>query len=337
MAEDQHYDIPETMQVWPLYGSGLENLGKDGKPVRWPVPHPAANQLLARSDAVGLCYSDVKIIRLGPQHPRLLGRDLRQNPVVQGHEVTLTVVEVGEDLKGRFRPGDRIAMEADIYFGGRNLAFGYYFHGGLEQYALIGPEILDGDEGCYALPVPSRPGICRGGADRALGLCGGRVQAAAPSAGKAGRNAVDRRPSRRWHPYHLGDAFAGGSPARVVLTDVPTLLQQHVEAAGEGRVTVSLVSGRGASDVEAYRTLAARAGCPDGFDDMIVLGAAVCRADRGRVRSGRPGSHGHPGGHAAHGPACRHRHRPHPLRCIVLHGHAGSRHLGGVWARAKPL
>ena len=147
-------DIPETMLVWPLYGVGLENLGRNGQPARWPVPRPAPDQILVRSDAVGLCYSDVKILRLGRDHPRLYGRDLEHHPIVQGHEVALTVVEVGEAWRDRFRPGQRLALQADIYYRGFNLAYGYVFYGGLAQYSLLGPAALAGDEGCYAIPVP---------------------------------------------------------------------------------------------------------------------------------------------------------------------------------------
>ena len=144
--------IPDTMLAWPLFGAGIENLGVDGKPARWPTPRPAPDQILVRSDAVGLCYSDVKIIRQGGSHPRLYGRDLARRPIVQGHEVTMTVVEVGEAWRDRFRPGQRFALQADFYYRGRNLAYGYVFTGGLAQYSLLGAAALDGDEGC----TPSR-------------------------------------------------------------------------------------------------------------------------------------------------------------------------------------
>ena len=71
-------------------------------------PPPRADQILVRSDAVGLCYSDVKIIRQGGSHPRLYNRDLAADPVVQGHEVTMTVVAVGEAWRNRFAPGQRL-------------------------------------------------------------------------------------------------------------------------------------------------------------------------------------------------------------------------------------
>ena len=150
--------FPTPMLAWPLYGAGIENFGVEGRPARWTTPRPAPDQILVRSDAVGLCYSDVKVIRQGSGHPRLYNRDLACHPVVQGHEVTMTVAEVGEAWRDRFEPGQRLVLQADIYYRGKNLAYGYVFVGGLAQYSLLGPAALDGDEGCYAIPVPEDMG-----------------------------------------------------------------------------------------------------------------------------------------------------------------------------------
>jgi len=150
--------IPKTMLAWPLYGAGFENLGRNGQPVEVPVPEYGPDELLVRHDACGLCFSDIKIIRAGGDHPRLYGRDLAKDPIVQGHEVALTVVGVGEHLRDRFRVGDRFVVQADIYYQGKNLAYGYMFVGGLAQYAVVGKEILEGDEGCYLIPVDAEAG-----------------------------------------------------------------------------------------------------------------------------------------------------------------------------------
>ena len=65
---------------------------------------------------------------------------------------------MGDELQGRFRVGDRFIIQADVFYRGKGLAFGYLLPGGLEQYCLIGKEILDGDEGCYLLPVKAETG-----------------------------------------------------------------------------------------------------------------------------------------------------------------------------------
>lgn len=150
--------LPASYQRWHLYGAGLENVGREGKPETVELPTPAPNEILVRHDACGICYSDIKIINLGDQHPRLVGRDLAQNPVVMGHEVALTVVGVGEDLREQFHEGERYIVQADVYYQGVNLAYGYAITGGMSQYGIIGPEVLQGDEGCYLLPIQPETG-----------------------------------------------------------------------------------------------------------------------------------------------------------------------------------
>jgi L-sorbose 1-phosphate reductase len=152
------YDVPSVTQQWELYGVGLNNLGRDGEPVERSVPRPGPRELLVRTDACGICFSDVKIFSQGGRHPRLQGRDLQTEPVVMGHEVALTVVEVGEELRDRFRPGERYIVQADVYYQGRGIAYGYVLTGGFTQYEIIPPEIIEGDEGCYLLPVREETG-----------------------------------------------------------------------------------------------------------------------------------------------------------------------------------
>jgi len=142
-------NLPTSYQRWHLYGAGLESVRLETVPLQLP----AADEILVRHDACGICFSDIKIINLGGEHPRLTGRDLAANPVVMGHEVTLTVVAVGENRKDRFAEGQRFIVQADVYYKGTNVAYGYAITGGMSQYGLIGSELLDGDEGCYLLPL----------------------------------------------------------------------------------------------------------------------------------------------------------------------------------------
>ncbi|MFN3690986.1 MAG: alcohol dehydrogenase, partial [Fimbriimonadales bacterium] len=72
-------NVPSQHLRWNLYGAGFENLGRDGKPERLPTPRPAPNEILVRIDAVGICFSDLKILRLGAAHPKI-ARDLRTHP-----------------------------------------------------------------------------------------------------------------------------------------------------------------------------------------------------------------------------------------------------------------
>ncbi|MBI4556507.1 MAG: alcohol dehydrogenase catalytic domain-containing protein [Candidatus Hydrogenedentes bacterium] len=150
--------IPEQYAAWQLFGAGMENVGKDGKPVTLPLREPSENEILLRVDALGLCQSDLKIIQQGSKHARLRGRDLSTEPTVLGHECAATVVKVGKRWKDKFHAGERYIVQADIYYKGLGYAFGYLIPGGLAQYCYLDERALDGDEGCYLLPVRPETG-----------------------------------------------------------------------------------------------------------------------------------------------------------------------------------
>lgn len=145
--------LPEAYKAWQIFGAGFENIGRDGKPTTLELREPKDNEVMLRVDALGLCLSDIKIINQGSKHPRLRGRDLATDPTVLGHECSATVAKVGSQWKDMFQVGDRFIVQADIYFEGLNYAFGYLIPGGLAQYCYLDERALDGDEGCYLLPV----------------------------------------------------------------------------------------------------------------------------------------------------------------------------------------
>ena len=135
--------MPSENVVWHLYGVGLETLGRNKAPETKALPQPGPDELLARVDAAGLCFSDTKIIKLGGDHPRLYGRDLANDPIIPGHEAAVTIVAVGENRVGKYSVGDRFVVQADAYYKGVNLAFGYMLPGALEQYVIIGTNNID--------------------------------------------------------------------------------------------------------------------------------------------------------------------------------------------------
>ncbi len=148
---------PEKTREWPLYGAGFENLGVNDQPIEVPLPKYGPDELLVRHDACGLCFSDIKILTLGEKHPRIT-KDMKNDPVVMGHEVVLTIVGVGDNLKDRYKVGQRFIVQADIYDDGVNYAYGYMIQGGLSNYAVVGPRVLNGDAGSYLIPIQEDTG-----------------------------------------------------------------------------------------------------------------------------------------------------------------------------------
>lgn len=265
--------IPNTQWLMPLYGKGFDSLGRDGKPIQVPVPDYGPDELLVRHDACGLCFSDVKVIRAGEAHPRLQGRDMHRNPVVLGHEVALTVVGVGENMREQYAVGQRFVVQADVWYKGRNLAYGYALQGGLSQYSVVGDEVLRGDHGSYLLPIQAKTGYAEGAltepwacVEQAYNI---HYRQGLQPGGVAwfigAKGAGDRG-------YGIGDGFDKRvHPGKVILSDVPpgfaVWLKKRAAALG-----VEVVERNELAPTDYAAALAEIA--PDGVDDAIVLGPA---------------------------------------------------------------
>lgn len=211
-----------TNRLWPLYAAGLENLGDHGQMLAEPLPNVAPDALLVRHDACGLCFSDIKVIKLGQEHPRIT-KDMRTDPVVLGHEVSMTVVQVGEALRDQYKPGDRFIIQAEIYKNGVGLAYGYNLRGGLEEYAVIDQTVLAGDDGNYLIPVQPSTGY----AESALTEPWACVTAAyeltyRTNIKNGGTTWIVGGPAATDRGYTIGAGFAAEShPAQLYLTNVP--------------------------------------------------------------------------------------------------------------------
>ncbi len=160
-------DLPDTQQAVLLTGpSTLERV--TDKPVTAPGPH----QILVKIEAVGLCFSDLKLLKQFSEHPRK-GRVVSgvepgvltslpsyvpdDKPTVPGHEVVGDVVAIGEGVQYH-SVGERVLVQADWRFlktEGSNGAFGYNFEGGLQEYVLFDERIVmePGSGQRYLIPV----------------------------------------------------------------------------------------------------------------------------------------------------------------------------------------
>ncbi|MBK6324878.1 MAG: zinc-binding dehydrogenase [Chloroflexi bacterium] len=255
--------VPDKTWAWNMYGAGIENIGQDGRPEQFPVPHPGPNQMLVRIDSVGMCFSDVKLIKQGGSHPKLYNRDLRQEPTRLGHEVTLTVLEVGAELADTYHPGQRLAVQPDIYQNGKSTAYGYTVPGGLIQYHLIGPEVLQTDAGACLLPLEGNMGY----AEASLLEPWGCVVAAYTQR----RRLEPKEGGTMWLIGRPGDerdyTFSAGlaAPATIVLTDAPPAVQALVAQTGAQVIVRDNVA------ADDYAALAKEVTGGAGFDDIVLL------------------------------------------------------------------
>jgi len=256
------YPLPEQSLAWNLYGVGLESMGKDGKPEPFAVPEPGDDQLLVRIDSVGMCFSDIKVLKQGSSHAKLYNRDLTVEPTRLGHEVSLTVVKAGKNLAGTYHAGQRLAVQPDIYQDGRCMAYGYATPGGLVQYHLIGKEVLDTDSGACLLPVAEEMGYAESSLLEPWGCVMGAYTQRRRLAPKAG--------GAMWIVGKPGDTTAftcslALAPKVIVLTDAPESAKAIAAATG------ARIIQRDGLAVAGYRALSQEITGGAGFDDLVLL------------------------------------------------------------------
>ncbi len=257
-----NYPLPKANLTWNLYDAELENMGKDGKPEAFAIPEPNDDQILVRIDSVGVCFSDVKILKQGGKHPKLYNRDLHKDPTRLGHEVSLTVIKVGKNLQKTYHIGQRLAVQPDIYQQGKSTAYGYTIPGGLVQYHLIGKEVFETDAGACLLPVADDMGY----AESSLLEPWGCVMAAYTQRRRL--SPIDR--GTLWVVGQPGDTTQftcsqAYTPATVVLTDAPASVKQIFARSGARLIE------RNGLTLEQFEAFNQELTGGAGFDDIIVL------------------------------------------------------------------
>ena len=137
-----------------------------------PLTAPGRHQILCRVEAIGLCFSDLKLVRQFSAHPRkspiIAGIDPAalaeipsyvpdDKPTVLGHETVVTIEQVGPDVT-QFKPGQRFLVETDYRWlptSQSNAAFGYNFEGALQEYVLMDERVITSPQGeSMLIPVP---------------------------------------------------------------------------------------------------------------------------------------------------------------------------------------
>jgi len=257
------HPLPTENLTWNLYGAGIENVGKDGQAEAFSVPEPAENQMLVRIDSVGMCFSDTKVLRQGRKHPKLYNRDLTKEPGRLGHEVALTVIKVGEKLQDDYYPGQRLAVQPDIFQNGKSTAYGYTIPGGLIQYQLIGPEVLDTDAGACLLPIEGEISYAAASLLEPWGcVLAAYTQRRRLNPKVGGKMWIIGKPDDP-REYQFSEGL--DAPEMIVLTDVPPVVKTMVEN------TDAQIIERNGLKVEEYSDLLDEITQGVGFDDIVVL------------------------------------------------------------------
>ena len=168
MFMPMNYNIPDTQHAVQLIGPDKLRLN-----TAKPVFHPGPHQILCQVEAVGLCFSDLKLLKQFSSHVRKAaitsGIDTEilkeipsyvcgDAPTVPGHEAAVRICAIGEKVKN-FKPGERYLVQADyrwLLTSHSNAAFGYNFEGALQEYTLMDERVITSPEGDSMLISASR-------------------------------------------------------------------------------------------------------------------------------------------------------------------------------------
>ncbi|NLF30616.1 MAG: alcohol dehydrogenase catalytic domain-containing protein [Planctomycetes bacterium] len=141
--------LPQTQYAVQLVGPGELTLNRSKSVFR-----PGPTQVVGRIEAVGLCFSDLKLLKQFSTHARktdiLVGLTAAElatipsyvpgdRPTVPGHEAVCRIVAVGEKVT-RCKVGDRRLIQTDyraLKTANSNGSFGYNFEGALQEYVLM--------------------------------------------------------------------------------------------------------------------------------------------------------------------------------------------------------
>ena len=158
--------IPQKQRAVQLVGPDQLQIN-EAKSVFEPGPH----QVLGRVEVVGLCFSDLKLLKQFSGHvrksPVTSGVDSQalaemphyvpgDKPVVPGHETVVRIVKVGPNVT-RHRVGQRFLVQTDYRWlptTSSNAAFGYNFEGGLQEYTIVDERVaIDSHGDRFLIPV----------------------------------------------------------------------------------------------------------------------------------------------------------------------------------------
>lgn len=263
-------------KVAAIYGK------RDVRIREFELPDIGDDELLVSVISDSVCLSTWKAALLASEHKRVPD-DLENHPVITGHECAGVIVEVGKNLAGKYKKGQRYVLQPAMGLpSGYSAGYSYEYFGGNATYMII-PKLAI-DLGCvlpyhgsyFAAASLAEPMCCIIGAYKAnyhttqyvyehrMGIKAGGNLALLACAGPMGIGAID---------YAINGDI---KPGKIVVVDIDEarLAQAKkllpVEMAASKGIELIYVNSKSLSNpAEALRELTGGAG----FDDVFVYAA----------------------------------------------------------------
>lgn len=275
-----------------LYGK------KDLRLEEFELPEIKSDEILVDIVTDSVCMSTYKAACLGEDHKRV-PVDISSHPIIVGHEMAGTIVQVGEKWQGKFNVGEKYALQPALNYKGSmdSPGYSYRYCGGTATHAILPHEVMEvgcllkyRGESFYEASL-AEPMSCIIGAFHAnfhtkmgsyqhlMGIVEGGKLALIAAAGPMGLGAID---------YAL---HSNRRPGFIVVTDVnesrlARAKQIFAEKAKKAGIELHFVNTANVADPVSYlRKLSG----DTGFDDVFAFApvkAVVEQADQILGRDG---------------------------------------------------
>ena len=108
------------------------------------LPEIKDDEILAKVISDSICMSSYKAAEQGEDHKRV-PNDVKDHPVIIGHEFCGEIVKVGEKWANEFKPGEKFAIQPNLNYKGTMWSPGYSFEyiGGDATYIVIPSQVME--------------------------------------------------------------------------------------------------------------------------------------------------------------------------------------------------
>lgn len=107
------------------------------------LPQITPDEVLLKVVTDSLCASTYKAVKQGKAHKRV-PENVAEQPIIIGHEMCGEIVEVGENLKDKWKVGQRIVIQPALKLpSGYDPGYSYPYIGGSATYAVVPKIVLE--------------------------------------------------------------------------------------------------------------------------------------------------------------------------------------------------
>lgn len=121
-----------------LYGAS------DLKLEEFDLPEITEDEILVEIVSDSICMSTYKCAILGENHKRV-PKDVKENPVIMGHECSGNIIKVGKNHQDKFKEGTKFALQPALNYKGTmwSPGYSYKYFGGNATYNIIPAEVME--------------------------------------------------------------------------------------------------------------------------------------------------------------------------------------------------